>query len=309
MAPSPALTLVAVHAHPDDESSKGPATVARYARAGVRCVLVCCTGGEEGDILNPAMDRPEVRADLGAVRRSELIRAAAVIGYAEVVWLGYRDSGMAGSEANAHPDCFAQADLAEAAGRLAAVLRQERPQVVITYPDDQGGYPHPDHLRVHEATMAAVDLAADGTWEGSGAAWAVPRVYYSAWSRARFRAIHARLLAAGEESPFSEEWLAREGLEHRVTTRIRVPGGGEVRRQALLCHQTQIDPASTFWFPEVAPDAAVTDDNSRDDDLMESPTDDYILATSTVAGTDVRVAGGVAGGVAPEDDLFAGLSP
>src|SRR5579863_3715859 len=97
------LCLLTVHAHPDDEASKGAGTVARYHAAGVRTTLVTCTGGEEGEILNPAMDRPEIRDNLVEVRRAELDRAAAIIGYDEVILLGYRDSGMPDSEANADP--------------------------------------------------------------------------------------------------------------------------------------------------------------------------------------------------------------
>ena len=107
--------LLSIHAHPDDEASKGAPTVAKYKTEGVRAVLVTCTGGEEGDILNPAMDRPEIRADLAAVRKRELEAASALIGYDELVLLGYRDSGMLDSEANARPDAFANADLDEAA--------------------------------------------------------------------------------------------------------------------------------------------------------------------------------------------------
>src|ERR1700678_2473235 len=108
------LCLLCVHAHPDDESSKGASTVARYHAQGVRTVLVCCTGGEEGEILNPAMDTPAVRANMGQVRLDELKAATDIIGYDETVMLGYRDSGMPGSEANARPDSFAQAPLEEA---------------------------------------------------------------------------------------------------------------------------------------------------------------------------------------------------
>src|SRR5215471_7788100 len=129
------LSLLAVHAHPDDEASKGAATVARYHAEGVHCVLVCCTGGEEGEILNKAMDRPEVKERLHEVRMEELAAATAIIGYDETVLLGYRDSGMKDSPANANPDCFAQADLDEAVGRLVAIIRRTRPQVLITYPD------------------------------------------------------------------------------------------------------------------------------------------------------------------------------
>src|SRR5215213_1897573 len=131
------LTLLTVHAHPDDESSKGAATVARYHAEGVRCVLVCCTGGEAGDILNPAMDTPEVRERLHEVRMEELAAATAVIGFDEVVLLGYRDSGMPDTPENEDPRCFARADFDEAVGRLVAIIRRTRPQVIITYPDDQ----------------------------------------------------------------------------------------------------------------------------------------------------------------------------
>jgi len=123
--------LLTVHAHPDDESSKGAATVARYHDQGVHTVLVCCTGGEEGDILNPAMDKPEVREDMAETRRAELAAATSIIGYDEVVMLGYRDSGMPDSEANKNPDSFAMAPLDEAVGRLVEVIRRVRPQIMV----------------------------------------------------------------------------------------------------------------------------------------------------------------------------------
>lgn len=278
------LRLLTVHAHPDDESSKGAATVHRYAREGARCVLVCATGGEEGDILNPAMDRPEVRERLPEVRIEELARAAGIIGYHEVVMLGYRDSGMAGTEANSRPGCFATADLGEAVGRLVEVIRRERPQVVVTYADDQEGYPHPDHLRVHDISMVAFDAAADpDRYPDAGPPWQVSKMYYSAWTKARLVAMHEKFLDLGLESPFSDEWLARPGLDHRITTRIEVRPEDDVRDAALLAHATQVDPASPFWFglPTEAGNAY--------------PFDDYILARSVV---DTPV---------PEDDLFAGL--
>ena len=136
------LCLLCVHAHPDDEASKGAPTVARYHAEGVRTVLVCCTGGEEGDILNPAMDTPEVKADIGrCAGRARL--ATRIIGYDDTVLLGYRDSGMPDSEANARPDSFARAPLEEAVSRLVAVIRRERPQVVVTYGEDHRGLPPP----------------------------------------------------------------------------------------------------------------------------------------------------------------------
>jgi mycothiol S-conjugate amidase len=249
--------LLTVHAHPDDEASKGAGTVARYHAEGVHTVLVCCTDGAEGEILNPALDTPEVRADLVGVRRQELARATEVIGYDEVVMLGYRDSGMAGSEANANPDCFAAAPLDEATGRLVAIIRRTRPQAMVIYGDDQSGYPHPDHLRVHEAGLAAFRAAGDPTrYPEAGAAYQPAKLYYTVHSAARFRAIHEKFEELGLESPFDDEWRSRwdQMPEDVPTTRIDISAYTDVRRLALLAHATQVDPTSKFWFglpPEV----------------------------------------------------------
>ena len=282
---APPLCLLTVHAHPDDESSKGAGTVAKYRSEGVRTVLVCCTGGEEGDILNPAMDREEVRADIAAVRREELAKAADIIGYDVVEMLGYRDSGMPDSEANANPEAFANAPFDEAVDRLAALLRRERPQVVVTYPDEQQGYPHPDHLRVHDITHPAVERAAAPAWRPDlGDPWQVAKVYYSVWSKRRAELTHAKYLELELESPYSPEWFDRPWQDHRITTMIDIEGYAHVRFDALLAHATQIDPESPFWFGL-----------PRDVAASIHPYDDYILAESTVDAPN------------PEDDLFAGL--
>lgn len=250
------LCLMSVHAHPDDESSKGAGTVARYHSQGVHTVLVCCTGGEEGEILNPAMDTPDVRDRLTDIRKEELAAAAEVIGYDEVASLGYRDSGMPDSPANANPACFARAPLHEAVGRLVAEIRRTRPQVILTYNEDQSAYPHPDHLRVHEISVAAFDAAGDpSAYPELGDPFQPLKLYYTIWSRKRMMAVHDKLLELGLESPFDEDRLARFGEEERVTTRIDVGEYEDVRRRALLAHATQIDPASPFWFglpPDVA---------------------------------------------------------
>jgi mycothiol S-conjugate amidase len=281
--------LLTVHAHPDDEASKGACTVARYHAEGVRTVLVCCTGGEEGDILNPAMDTPEVRADIAGVRQRELQAAAEIIGYDRVVMLGYRDSGMAGTPPNDDPRCFARAPLDEAVGRLVATIREERPQVVVTYGDDQQGYPHPDHLRVHEITVAAYEAAGDpDRYPGTGDPWNVSKVYYTVWSGARIRAMHAKFLELGLESPFDEAWLERAASDPPINAVIDVSGYADVRRKALLAHATQVDPTSKFWFglpPEIL--------------KTVHPVDEYLLALSR---------GIPAGSVeAPETDLFEGI--
>lgn len=248
-AASDAPCLLTIHAHPDDEASKGAATLARYGDNGVRTVLVCCTGGEEGDILNPVMDRPEVRADLAGQRRSELLAAADEIGFDTVVLLGFPDSGMPDEGRQPAPDSFAGVDLCVAVERLTYVLRSERPDALITYPDDQQGYRHPDHLRVFDATWPAIEAAADPTFRPDlGAEWDVNAVYYSLWSRQRMEAVHSKMLELGLESPFGPEWFERPSLDHRITTRIDIAEHHGVRRSALLAHATQIDPESPFWF-------------------------------------------------------------
>ncbi len=288
--------LLTVHAHPDDEASKGAGTVARYHADGVRTVLVCCTGGEEGEILNPALDTPEVHADLAAVRSGELDRATALIGYDEVVRLGYRDSGMAGSASNARPDCFAAAPLDEATGRLVAVLRRVRPQVMVIYGDDQTGYPHPDHLRVHDAGLAAFHAAGDpGRFAEAGPAHQPAKLYYTVHSAARFRAIHDKFVELGLDSPFDDEWRARwDSMPEEVpTTVVDITGHTDVRRLALLAHATQVDPESRFWFglpPEVMGTI--------------QPHDDYRLAF--VGAPDGTVSSVEWDGTV-ETDLFAGV--
>lgn len=278
--------LLSIHAHPDDEASKGAGTVARYVAAGGEAVLVTCTGGEEGEVLNPAMDRPEVHRDLPAVRRAELERSAEAIGYRSVVLLGYRDSGMPETEANARPEAFANVPAADAIERLVRVIRRTRPQVVLTYGDDQQGYPHPDHLRVHDISLPAFDLAADPTaFPDAGDPWQPLKLYYSEWSLARVTALHETYLALGRPSPYEERWFKRPWRDDAITTRVDTRGFAGVRRAALLAHATQVDPTSPFWF-------------GLSDAEIEAayPWEDYVLARSLVSAT------------VPEDDLFAGVT-
>ncbi len=277
--------LLSVHAHPDDESSKGAATVARYVDLGHEATLVCCTGGEEGKILNPAVDLPEVRDNLAQVRRQELAAAVEIIGYHRTHMLGYRDSGMKDSEANSHPDCFAAAPLMEAVERLVGIIRRERPHVIITYPDDHGGYDHPDHVRVHDISVVAFEAAGDpDAFEDAGEVWQPSKLYYSTWSRARMEAMHNKFLELELESPFGEQWFKRRSLDHRITTKISVRDWYDRGRDALLAHATQVDPESPFWF-------GLSREVMRD----LYPWEDFILARSHV---DTEF---------PEDDLFAGV--
>ncbi|HVC26007.1 MAG TPA: mycothiol conjugate amidase Mca [Acidimicrobiales bacterium] len=282
------LCLLTVHAHPDDEASKGAGTVARYHAEGVRTVLVTCTGGEEGDILNPSMDTEEVRSDLAGVRRRELEDAASVIGYDVVELLGYRDSGMAGSAANADERSFARAPLDAAVGRLDAVVRRERPHVVVAYGDDQRGYPHPDHLRAHDIAVAAFDAAGDpAAYPGTGPAHQPLKLYYVGFSRAHALARHEKFLELGLDSPYAER-IAKGWFDTMPdvapTTTIALVGFEHVRQAALLAHATQVDPSSPFWFglPDEVERAVHTADH-------------YVLARSLVATS------------LPESDLFSGV--
>ncbi len=284
------LCLLSVHAHPDDEASKGAGTVAKYAAEGIRGVLVCCTGGEEGDILNPAMDTEEVRANLHAVRIAELEASVAAIGYDRLHLLGYRDSGMKDSDANAHAENFANAPLDEAVGRLVRIIRAERPQVIVTYGDEREFYPHPDHVRVHEISGPAFDAAGDpDRFPDAGEPWQPSKLYFTGWSARRVRALHEAFLARGDESPYAQ-WFERgftEARDGRFTTFIDVSDHLANRRAALLAHRTQVDPDG-FWM-------RLPDDVVRE----VFPWEEFELARSLVeTGTPEGE---------PEDDLFAGL--
>jgi mycothiol S-conjugate amidase len=292
------LTLLTVHAHPDDEASKGAPTLASYHAEGVRTVLVCCTGGEEGDLQNPSLREPgqpffgltpeEEKAKVTELRASELAESARVIGFDNVVMLGYRDSGMPDSEANSNPDSFHQADIDEATGRLVGVIRAERPQVLLTYGDDQRGYPHPDHLKVHDISVLAFERAGDPDWyPEAGEPFQPSKLYYSTWSKERMLAVHEALLAKYGESPFDDKWFDRPDQDDRITTRIDVAGHQSARTKSLLAHATQVDPTAPWWF-------------GLDDDELNAvwPWEEWVLARSLVGPIPAQRS---------ETDLFAGV--
>ena len=280
--------VLTVHAHPDDESSKGPGTIARYAAEGVRTVLVCCTGGEAGEVLNPEADTEEARTDLPSVRSRELDLAVAIIGYRSLHKLGYRDSGMPGTEYNEHPDCFARADLDDAAGRLVRIVRAEQPQVMVVYPGTDGRG-HPDHIRVHEIGVLAFERAGDPGWYvDAGPPWQPSKLYYSGvFSPTRLKAQHDWMLARGEESPWGDRLKQMMEEPDRTTTRIDIRDHLDVGRRALRAHATQV--------PETGPWFRIPLEVMRD----LYPWEDYELARSLV---DTGVHPGEM-----EDDLFAGL--
>jgi mycothiol S-conjugate amidase len=282
------LRLMNVHAHPDDESSKGAATSAMYVAQGVDVHVVTCTGGERGSILNPRMDRPEVLANISSIRKNEMERAREILGVSQD-WLGFVDSGWPeGDPPPPLPEgCFGLVDPIVAAEPLVRLIRSFKPHVLTTY-DENGGYPHPDHIMCHKVTMRAWETAGDPeAYPDAGEPWQPLKVYYNhGFNRPRMLALHEAMLARGLESPYAErlkDWPPDPEHDKRITTRVHCAEYFGVRDEALLAHATQIDPDGA-WFAvplEVHQSAW--------------PTEDFELADSLVE-TDL-----------PEDDLFAGV--
>jgi mycothiol S-conjugate amidase len=285
------LRLMAIHAHPDDESSKGAATMARYVNEGVDVLVVTCTGGERGSILNPALQgRPEIEANIAEIRRGEMDRARAILGVRQD-WLGFVDSGLPeGDPLPPLPEgCFALVPIEEATRRLVREVRKFRPHVMTTY-DENGGYPHPDHIRTHDISVAAFEAAPDpDLFPGEGEPWQPLKLYYDVgFSPDRFNALHEAMLAKGLESPYEERRKMWEDRKEKfrapkVTTRVNVADYFEKRDAALLAHATQVDPDG--WFFKVPLDIQ----------REAWPTEDFELARSLVDST------------IPEHDLFAGI--
>jgi N-acetyl-1-D-myo-inositol-2-amino-2-deoxy-alpha-D-glucopyranoside deacetylase len=245
------LTLMAVFAHPDDESFGSGGTMARYgADPEVRVVLVCATRGEAGEISDPSLATPE---RLGEVREAELRCACRTLGVQALHFLGYRDSGMAGTPENQDPRALAMADPHEVVGRIVALIRSERPQVVVTH-DATGGYGHPDHLAAHRHTTAAFTAAGDPAQypeqiEAGLEPYRPQKLYYTAIPRRFFRELVAKLQEAGIEIP--ERYLNRAetpfGLpDEFCTTDVNVADFWETKRAALQCHSTQLRPDNFF---------------------------------------------------------------
>jgi mycothiol S-conjugate amidase len=282
--------LMFVHAHPDDESSKGAATAARYVDEGVRVTLVTCTDGAAGEVLNPSFDTAMLDAvPLARIRADELADAVRAIGFSATYALDFADSGWHEDAASVPSGTFARMELDIAAAALATVVRTERPHVVVTYAED-GGYPHPDHIMNHLVTMRALELAASpsgdaaGVVAGAAPAWSVAKVYAaSAFPRERIVALHEAQLAAGMESTH-EEWLAtRRDDEPGPDTRVRCDAWFARRDAALRAHASQVDPDGDWFDVPVEAERAAY------------PWEAYQLLESRVMT------------VLPEDDLFAGI--
>ncbi len=280
---------MAVHAHPDDESSKGAATMAKYVSEGVDVLVVTCTGGERGSILNPKLQGDTyIEANIHEVRAREMAEARDILGVRQE-WLGFVDSGLPeGDPLPPLPEgCFALEDVDVAAGRLVRQIREFRPHVVTTY-DENGGYPHPDHIMTHKITMVAFDAAGDPErYPEAGEAWQPLKLYYNqGFNRPRTEALHNALLERGLDSPYGE-WLKRwdefSRKERTLTTFVPCAEFFATRDKALLAHRTQIDPDGG-WFAVPL-------------ELQQEiwPTEEYELAKSLVETT------------VPESDLFAGI--
>ncbi|HUE32800.1 MAG TPA: mycothiol conjugate amidase Mca [Mycobacterium sp.] len=283
------LRLMAVHAHPDDESSKGAATLARYADDGHRVLVVTLTGGERGEILNPAMDLPDVHGHIAEIRRDEMAKAAEILGV-EHTWLGFVDSGLPkGDPPPPLPeDCFALVPLEVSIAALVRVIREFRPHVMTTY-DENGGYPHPDHIRCHQVSIGAYEAAGDhARFPDAGEPWDVSKLYYvHGFLRKRMQLLQEEFAKRGEEGPFGK-WLAywdpqHDPFESRVTTRVECSAYFSQRDDALRAHATQIDPNAEFFAAPLSWQQRLW------------PTEEFELARSRVPA------------VLPEDDLFAGI--
>lgn len=283
-----AYRMMAVHAHPDDESSKGAATYAHYVEHGAEVLIVSCTGGERGDVLNELAGRdPKSRRDLTGLRRDEMHRARDIIGF-DHVWLGYQDSGLPPAGEPTPAGSFADVPLEYSAETLVSVVRDFKPHVLVTY-NEQGGYPHPDHIRCHEISMHAWEVSGDPTaYPDAGEPWTISKLYYEEiFNAERVRSILATLTKEDPESPLLAqltEMTERYGdRPYRATTRVEVGQYFEKRDEALRAHASQVEPHHPFFF--------------WPNDLLRAawPYEDYRLVESRVE-TD-----------ASETDLFQGI--
>jgi len=283
------LRLLAVHAHPDDESSKGAGTYARYVDAGAEVTIVSCTGGERGDIQNDGLsEKAMADRDMAGLRRIEMSRAQAAVGF-EHRWLGFQDSGLPENDEPIPRNSFADIPLEVSAGPLVKIIRERRPQVLVSY-DENGGYPHPDHIRAHQISIYAMEAAADPErYPDAGPPWQISKVYYDRiFNSERMRAMHQHLVAESPDSPLIaqfEEMLGwfddRPGV---ATTHIDVTDHLETRDRALRAHSSQVPPDSPFFFWP------------NDAQRIAWPFEDFELVTSLVDAP------------TPETDLFAGIT-
>ncbi|MCS7220508.1 MAG: PIG-L family deacetylase [Anaerolineae bacterium] len=238
-------TLLAVYAHPDDESFGTGGMLAHYAAEGVRVALVCATRGEAGEIADSNLATPET---LGHVREAELRCAAETLGLTDLIILDYRDSGMAGSPDNRHPRALINAPADEVVGQLVGIIRRLRPQVVVTF-EPNGGYGHPDHIAIHRYTVAAFHAAADPSrYPEQGATWRPSRLFYTGIPRSFFMKLRDRLVALGRDTSFFDRFEV-EGFgwpDEEIHVAMDIGAVFEAKWRAFLCHRTQFGPDHLF---------------------------------------------------------------
>lgn len=285
------LTLMIVHAHPDDECISTGGIITKYSEEGVRVVLVIATRGEEGEIVVPELDLPQVRAQFGRFRTAELEESAIILGVSELEILGYRDSGMVDTPSNSHPDCMHQADPDEVTGRLVKLVRHYKPQVLISY-NEFGGYGHPDHIACHKGTVAAFDAAGDASrYSEAGEAWTPSKLYYTCSPRTAMRAAWERMKELGMQTPLDNPNfdLNRYTVpDQEATTKIDISDYLQHKASAMYVHRSQI--ALDRFMLGIPVDFRKEFFSYEYFTLVKSR-----LATSTTAEGQV------------EDDVFAGL--
>jgi N-acetyl-1-D-myo-inositol-2-amino-2-deoxy-alpha-D-glucopyranoside deacetylase len=239
-----------VHAHPDDESINNGATMAKYVAEGGKVTLVTCTRGEEGEVLVPELTHLAAtdHDKLGEHRVTELAEAMSILGVTDHRFLGhYRDSGMMGTEPNERPDCFWKSDLDEAAGKLVEIIREVKPQVMITY-DEFGGYGHPDHIKAHQVAMRAAELAAEATF-GSGTPWNIEKIYWNVMPRSVVEEGMAKMKEIGSDFFGSDniDDIPFVKPDEVVTTLIDGQKYIDQKMAALAAHKTQISVDGPFF--------------------------------------------------------------
>ncbi len=283
------LTLMFVHAHPDDEAIGTGGSMARYAAEGVRTVLVMATLGEEGEIVTPELNTPEIQARLAEVRREELGQAITILGVNELEFLGYRDSGMAGRPSNDHPECFHTADLELATGRLVKLVRTYRPHVLVTY-NEWGGYGHPDHIACNKVTVAAFVAAGDPQWyPEAGEAWAPLKLYYINRSRSQMQRMWEMMRERGIKTPLDNPQydIARYTVpDEQITSEVMITDYIPQKLESIKVHRTQIGPDGPW--------ALIPEDIGREMFSREY----YTLVDSRVALPEID---------GREQDLFTGI--
>jgi len=239
------FTILAVHAHPDDESISTGGILAKYSAKGLRTVLAYGTRGEAGDILNPQFVSPKPGLNIKEIRAIELEAAVKVLAVGAVYFLGYRDSGMAGSPDNDHPHAFVQADIQEATARLVEIIRRVRPQVIVTY-NEKGTYLHPDHIMANRVTLRAFQASGEAQFEIGEALepWQPSKLYYTAIPLERIRRMYKIVKERGEEPGFDPEVLGTP--ENKISTVVDVREYLSRKLEALDCHQSQMNPNSVI---------------------------------------------------------------